>query len=245
MKTCTFYKMLFLVFLPIFLISSGQTKVVTNEPHPGRFGDNLLGYCKAKWFSLYYNIRLLYRPFRYSDRLQLSRYEKKLTKETEKGLKYVLALGKRSDFLQNNRNSSLYVVSLATDLGGDPANTYNFIKQYEFRPDVAYVQAVEDCKYKQELKKMLIPTTSLPNLNKPKGMITVAVHVRKGGGFDPPLSSIQVFRRYADKVWPLRFPPEQFYIDQIIRLSTLLNDKPLFVYIFTDDPNPLRILETF
>jgi len=50
---------------------------------------------------------------------------------------------------------------------------------------------------------------------------------------------------YEDINVPLRLPPEQYYIDQIKMLSKILNDPPLFVYIFTDDANPKRIVNKF
>ena len=48
---------------------------------------------------------------------------------------------------------------------------------------------------------------------------------------------------YADKKFPLKFPPEQYYVDQIKRISKLFDDVPLFVYIFTDDSSPLGLVE--
>jgi len=45
-----------------------------------------------------------------------------------------------------------------------------------------------------------------------------------------------------DRYWSDKFPPEQFYIDQIIRLSEKLGDKQLYVHIFTDDKNPNLLL---
>lgn len=42
---------------------------------------------------------------------------------------------------------------------------------------------------------------------------------------------------FADEIWPDRFPPEQFYVDQIKKLSEFLNNQNIYVYIFTDDAN--------
>ena len=97
---------------------------------------------------------------------------------------------------------------------------------------------------------MLQPVVSLPTITLPQDKVTVAVHVRKGGGFDQPLSSVQYYTKnmvsrkfYADKEFPRKFPPEQYYVDQIKRISKLFNDAPLFVYIFTDDRSPLRLVD--
>lgn len=42
--------------------------------------------------------------------------------------------------------------------------------------------------------------------------------------------------------WQTKFPPEQFYIDQIIKLSNELNNQNLYVQIFTDDKSPHELL---
>jgi len=49
--------------------------------------------------------------------------------------------------------------------------------------------------------------------------------------------------RFSDKRWPTRFPPMQFYIDQIIYLQKHFNYAPLYVHIFTDDKNPKKLVD--
>lgn len=46
------------------------------------------------------------------------------------------------------------------------------------------------------------------------------------------------FKKNKDKKWPLKFPPAQYYIDQVKLLSEILENRPLYLYIFTDDKNP-------
>ena len=65
-----------------------------------------------------------------------------------------------------------------------------------------------------------------------KNHLTVALHVRKGGGHD--FSS-------AHMVWPLRFPPVSYYAECLYKLSLLYPGRPIYAYIFTDDPNPKEI----
>lgn len=55
-----------------------------------------------------------------------------------------------------------------------------------------------------------------------------------------PASSFSVDRVYD---WQTKFPPDQFYIDQILKLYNDLKQAPLFVQIFTDDRNPKELLE--
>ncbi|HVW99408.1 MAG TPA: hypothetical protein VHA52_03065 [Candidatus Babeliaceae bacterium] len=42
---------------------------------------------------------------------------------------------------------------------------------------------------------------------------------------------------------PLKFPPTQFYIDQIAMLSKFLDNRPLYIHLFTDDKNPQKLLQ--
>ena len=84
----------------------------------------------------------------------------------------------------------------------------------------------------------------------------MAVHVRKGTGYDQPLLSYQCFDNstgrvvnnpcvceahkdyFVDKAYPVKFPPDQFYINHIKWLSEYYDNKSLYVHIFTDDPFP-------
>ena len=86
----------------------------------------------------------------------------------------------------------------------------------------------------------------------PQGKPTVAVHIRKGGGFDHPLVSTQYTSDtpkkdekgvFSDKHHPFKFPPEQYYVDQIILLHKLLDEEPVYVYIFTDDKQPKQLVQ--
>ena len=40
--------------------------------------------------------------------------------------------------------------------------------------------------------------------------------------------------KFADRLHPLKFPPNSYYVEQIKRMSEFLGDKPLYVHIFTD-----------
>lgn len=50
-------------------------------------------------------------------------------------------------------------------------------------------------------------------------------------------------RNSADKIWLDKFPTEQYYVDQIKKLSDLLDNVPMYVYLFTDTKEPRAILE--
>ncbi len=43
----------------------------------------------------------------------------------------------------------------------------------------------------------------------------------------------------------MKFPPEQFYVDQLRRFVRLIGERPLYICIFTDDKDPAALLERF
>ena len=67
----------------------------------------------------------------------------------------------------------------------------------------------------------------------------------KGDGHPLYLKSVSKREPYADKIWPMKFPPDSYYIDQIKKLSLLFDDMPMYVYIFTDHPHPIQILNRY
>jgi len=207
----------------------------------GRFGDQIVAYTTAKWISFKFNIPLLLKPFQYSSILRLGREEKKYSEEIIKEFEGVVPIESEQDIIEHNQENVIFENrGIRFRIGGCPGleQTIEYMLQDQF--------------FVAELKNMLQSVVSLPIIDLPRDKVTVAVHIRKGGGFDKPLSSIQYYRRnmvskkfdfYADERWPLKFPPEQYYVNQIKRISELFNDAPLFVYIFTDDRNPLKLVK--
>lgn len=117
----------------------------------------------------------------------------------------------------------------------------------------------------EKLKTLLSPSSPLPEIiTPPKNVKSVAVHVRKGGGYDMPLYSTQIFDnrqliglpehnyslhmpkdvrdcKHQDIFRPLKSLPEQYYIDQINFLLTSFPQEKFFIYLFTDASNPAQI----
>lgn len=54
-------------------------------------------------------------------------------------------------------------------------------------------------------------------------------------------------RTTVDRIgdWQTKFPPNQFYIDQIIKLSNDVADARMVVYLCTDDKDPDQLVQTF
>jgi len=238
----------------ITICFSSENNAIAYKLDGGRFGDNILQYCKTKWCSFIYDIPLVYRPFQHSNKLAMHQLEKlKYTQGIEKQFKYIVNL--KEDIPNINVNAVSQTLFIKNSY------TQGIIKT---KPDyIVYEYMIQYPQFGDELKKMLQPIIPVTKLNLPTDKITVAVHIRKGSGPDKPLASVQQYnnheqlvmyeeqlligKRYffADKVWPTKFPPEQYYIDQIKKLSSLLNDAPLFVYIFTDAKNPITLVKKF
>jgi len=231
------YSIFFSLFWSIF-VAAQTNQAVTYTLTGGRFGDKIVSYTTAKWISFKFNIPLLLKPFRYSSMLQLGR-EKKYSKEIVKQFEGVIPIKSEQDIIEHNQKNVIF-------------NNRGIYFRIDGCPGLE--QTIEcmlqDRFFVVELKNMLQPVVSLPTIALPQDKITVAVHVRKGGGFDKPLNSIQYYpesmigeKFYADERWPLKFPPEQYYVNQIKKISKLFDDAPLFIYIFTDDRSPLRLVD--
>ena len=221
----------------IFTVCNAHSNGIANLPRKGsRFGDNLLGYCKAKWIAYKYNLPFYLKVFPHAQELALAQKDSLLSAGIRKGYtQEVHVTRQKINWLQESR--TLYYLSLNTkSIAWSITNTDSLFMQF-----------------RQELQELISPVRkpSLPTL--PHDMISVAVHVRKGGGYDRPLLSDNPDKtepyptgtHYADQIWPLKFPPDTFYIDQIRYLYTYFGNQPLYVYIFTDDKNPPEIVRTF
>ncbi len=233
MKKGLKYSIFFSLYWSVF-VAAQTNQAITYFWGGGRFGDKIVSYATAKWIAFKFNIPLLLKPFKYSSMLRLGREEKKYSKEIVEQFERVVPIESEQDIAEHNQENVIF-----ESRGG------------HFRIDgcsaIKYI--LQDQYFVAELKKMLQPVVSLATITLPQNKVTVAVHVRKGGGFDKPLSSIQYYRKnmisrkyFSDERWPIKFPPEQYYVDQIKRISKLFDDAPLFVYIFTDDRNPLKLV---
>ena len=75
------------------------------------------------------------------------------------------------------------------------------------------------------MRELIRPIEKIEDLNLPKNRIPVALHVRRGGGFDPP---------HRIKEQPRKFPPDIYYIEQIKFLFRYLDGLPLHIHILRE-----------
>ncbi len=202
---------------------------VTYSLSGGRFGDNLIAYSHAKWISYRHNIPLLYKPFEYSDALLLHKEEKKWSAQTARKYKKNIKL-KHKDFSIDRKANILYEVPYFPESTLEPEN-----RDYPVLFEVNW----NDQNFLKIIRKLISPRHSLQSPLTPKRsipIISVAVHVRKGTGIDSP---------ELPKICPFKSPPDSYYIEQINKIAEIFHNKVIYVYIFTDHPNPLEIRDTF
>ena len=190
---------------------------ITYNLNGGRFGDNLFSYCKTRWLADKYGIPLLYKPFQYSKKLKLHKKGIKYTRRSP--LKF-----KAACYLTGSRFRKL-----------QPEEGILYIKKWYYDVKVDW----KDTVFIKKLRKLIRPSVPLDNnITLPKNCVTVAVHVRRGGGY-------RMDTKQLIDSQPLRFASDQFYIDQIKRLATMFKGKDLYIHIFTDDRNPEVVVENF
>ena len=80
-------------------------------------------------------------------------------------------------------------------------------------------------------------------------MFSVAVHYRTGRGYDGPYLQDQTEKEpgvvYVDEKYPMRFLPIDYFFDQLEWVFQRMNHHPLYVRIFTDDPDIPEVEEAF
>lgn len=206
------------VFFFVFLgcMAKSSPSAITWQANGGRFGDNLHSYALAKWISYLYDVPLLYQPFPYSDELLLYENETMFTAQTHATFSKTVMLHKISPSLLKNDTNTLYVSHWKTDITIDWMNTV----------------------FVDELKKNIAPIDEIEKIKIPENVISVAVHVRNGGTFAADTDQ-------EKERCPLRFVPEEFFIEQVDRIAHMFPDKNLYVFIFTDHPAPVKLVKKF
>ena len=202
------------------------TGAVAYKLNKGRFGDNLLTLSHAAWFAYLLDLPLVYTPFDYSDQLKLDE-DTDLLRECPPLPK--LTLHTPADYHR-------FYAQLAKQ-----GQLQDSLIEVPFYPDTAYLfernnnhpQFTQidwnNPDFKKRLQQWITPKNPLPKLQLPQDKCTVALHYRTGEVYDKKKWKTQ---------FPLKWPPDQYYIDALNHLKAIQN-KPLYVYIFTDSPNPL------
>lgn len=205
-----------LFFNPVF----GKA-AITYEMSGGRFGDQMIHYCIAKELSIRYGIPFYYRPFKYTDRLVLSTTDLVYSEGLFKNYKKI-NIGR--DFVSNPdvESNNLYIVS--------PVH-WNVSEK-----DLKWFGISSDDEMRYFLKELIKPLNSKMYQKLdfvPKDAISVAVHVRKGPGFDNVYNA-PGWQYTQNMEYYIRVPYDCFYIEALKKMRSIFKDKLIYVYIFTD-----------
>jgi hypothetical protein len=188
-------------------------------------GNNLMSYIRAKWLSSHYNIPLLYKPFPFANQLVLHEQEKKKFSNPVLSKLEAVVIKNEFDLCFEDSSPTLYMLP-------------NYIEpEIEWNDNAPFIEVNWQNKdFKKLLKKLLKPLNSIPVVNFPRQRISVAVYIP---------SPFTKDGRETKNNLPLQYPPDSYYIEQINRLSDLFFQRPLFVYLFTENRNPKDILDKF
>jgi hypothetical protein len=201
---------------------------ITYSLSGGRFGDNLIAYLHARWLSFKHNTLFIYAPFPYSEHLKLH--------DETLHVQNMIGLYKKKWIFRSEKDFSLLPSSTLIVVPYFPESELELTGNASFWP---YQFPVDwrDAKFKQLIRSLISPRNTLATLEMPKEpCTTVAVHVRKGGNIDPAGS---------DMALPLKLPPDSFYIAAIQKMSELCSHQKMYVYIFTDDLDPPKIMNKY
>lgn len=210
----------FFSYLLSFLLVAYCTQCITSaiiwEPNGGRFGDNLLSYAKAKWLSYKFNIPVLCLPFKYADQLMLAQQETFYTVELAQQFSRIMRLPNAINYTLHPHSNTLYISHWNAHI---PIDWFDTI-------------------FLEEIKKNISPLYPIKKIVIPDNCISIAVHVRNGGGFAADTQQ-------EKKRCPLRFVPDEFFIEQIQRIADMFPTEKIYVYIFTDHPEPIQLKQKF
>lgn len=223
----------------IFVFTFSNSGYLTYKLSGGRLGDNLLSYAHAKWMALQKGVILVYNPFPYSERLNLYILECKDRRLIPSSATIInRRIAKYIDF----KSSRFYILPYYSE---EPLE-YAINKSFDFLSKFCNVNW-DDPKFKDILKDALSPIDkTLLEFKLPEGFALVALHVRIGGGFDWAIDDASNFEhsRFNKATGQyLKIPPIHFYIDELNKLLNTLKNQKIYVHIFTDDPDPVALVE--
>lgn len=221
--------------------------------------NNIYAYSIAKWLSYKYNVSFYAQAFVESENFSIETEDNLLKPDIASSFTNTVDISSEDELIK-----SLYIYNKPTLFTVGRQTTLHFapsLVETIHWPDPMtnfFFHTAMHAPLEKSLHKSLSPKNEYTTQELPYDKITVAVYVRKGTAENLPLVSIQYndewdqfiakkvlkpfFAKGSDFLQPLQFPPEQFYVDQIIKLSAMFYDTPMHVCVFTDDKKPEKIV---
>lgn len=198
----------------------------------GRLGDNLVAYCHAYWIAYFFDLDLVYKPFKYSEQLRMHEtdtfYSEGLAKRFKKTMHVNHAL------TYGVEENTLYIV---------PYFPESHIEREDPRCPFLFQVDWANQGFIKGLKERIKPKYALAVPEFPQDCITLAVHIRKGTGWDIPQFA-PTFEKLTE-MHPLKWPPDSYYIAQIKRIIDLYPERKIYIHLFTDHDKPAEIVEIY
>lgn len=188
----------------------------------GRLGDNLMSYLHARWLSYKYDIPLSFKPFPYSEAFSLD------NAPPPPSTSPAIRISNERHLFDKEPGTHFIVPYFPDSIFEWECDTY----ACWFKIDWA------DPEFKQIVHACLTPKEAITTIEIPKEHLSVALHVRRGGGFDP--ANFQDYPALA-----LKMPADDWYIEQLAFLASLFPDQKLWVFLFTDDLSPQTIAKRY
>ncbi len=247
-----FFKLISLIFIFNFIECQN---FVTYSLSSGRLGDQLVSYCHARWISYKYGFCFLYKPFPYSDKLLMHVKDVSYNSISKQKLNYKILKAKQplNDFIKDNDKNTLYVIPYFPESLEEyqpidfPLNkSSRIINQFPY-----FKVNWKNKEFKKLISSSIKPKYHIKLIKPDKNKINIAIHVRRNsGGYDSSAlhNSKEPYNpkiKYMDILFPLKHPPIEYYFEQLQNLVNQFSDQEVYVYIFTDDPNPLSIVNEF
>lgn len=217
-------------FIPQKEISPSNQKqqgvALTNQVTMHRLGDQLLTYLSAKWLARVQGLPFLRTPFPFADAFALH------SMDPEVGKLYQFKVYKRINASTKN------LFEAPSTLWMFPFFPYSQQegKVFPARSELLRVEW-EDPEFKKFIQACLKPLTPIKTIVPPEDRLSVALHVRRGGAFKAD--------KNQDKGLPLKFAADAFMIRALKNLISLYPKTPLYIYLFTDDLSPEKIIEKY
>ncbi|GMU19297.1 MAG: hypothetical protein AMXMBFR12_04890 [Candidatus Babeliales bacterium] len=217
------------ILLLLLLGRLNAKSAVTFSTSGGRLGDNLVAYLHAKYIAYKYDLEFLLIPHAHFNEFELYTNELKFS-EWSYSYSIHKTINPHQPVIIDSHANILYIIPYFPDWEyGKNGNQYMLFVDWN-NPE-----------FLKEIRRQIKPKAplDLPKLDDSK--INIAIHIRRGGGFDEPLIS-RLCRQPADMSFPLKFPPMRYYIEQLRKICNSCKNTTLYVYIFTDDKNPISLM---
>lgn len=193
----------------------------------GRLGDNLVAYLRAKWIAMKFNIPFLYRPFPYSERFALHLREPEWD-STYQFMNIPLVHGEY--MVDPLAYSTLFHIPYTPEVKVER-------EQLGWLPqeDVDWNDAV----FHEEVVRCLKPLKPVKLIKLSKESVNIGVHIRS------PQSIVDQVWTGVELILPIKFPPEQYYTNQIRRLIKYYKNEMIHFHFFTDHNDPAGLIKIY